>query len=139
VKVGLTLSEVSKITGRSVRTIRRWIAEGHLKTRVRESHEPANTPTLVEEKELERFLALSHRLIQAGTSDQAVQPYPPPNAEEIYQRVIAEVGPIVQELRRQVTTLQGQIEALQREQEMQREKPAPAKSVSPWRKLLGVE
>jgi len=139
VKPALTLLEVSRSTGRSVRTIRRWISEGRLKTLPREQHEATNSPTLIAPQELERFLAVSHRMVQGGgdeaQSDESL-------IEEITLRVRAELLPLIQQLRQELTTTQAQLEVLHREQEMlkERQTPAPAaKSFSPWRKLLGVE
>ncbi|WP_218080834.1 helix-turn-helix domain-containing protein [Anthocerotibacter panamensis] len=137
-KSGLTLSEVSRITGRSVRTVRRWIAEGRLKTRIRESHEPANTPTRVDEKELERFLAATHRMVRTGESgpesyDSDVV------AEQVYQQLRTEMMPLVEDLRTTLSRMQAQIEVLHREHEALRERVPNNKPVSPWRKLLGVD
>ncbi|WP_287127499.1 helix-turn-helix domain-containing protein [Candidatus Cyanaurora vandensis] len=136
----LTLLDVSRITGRSVRTVRRWIAENRLKTSPREQHEPANTPTLIDPQELERFLALTHRLVQANPSAQGLDPA---LVEEAYARLSAEFLPIIQELRHDLNTVQAQLEELHRENQSLKDRlPAVAAKTggfSPWRKLLGVE
>ncbi len=130
---GLTLNEVSQVTGRSIRTIRRWIAEGHLKTRLRQDHEPPNTPTLIESSELESFLASTRRLVHtcemASTHEQ----------EQIYQQLRAEMLPMINDLRQEMQILKDQIEHLQQENYSLTQKLQPAKTTSPWRKLLGVE
>jgi len=135
-KPGLTLSEVSKVTGRSVRTVRRWIAEGRLRTQARAQHEPANTPTLIDEKELERFLTLTHRLVHTEDS-------PAPDVEEVINeacaRTRAEFLPLIEELRGDLATARNQLVVFQRELDLLREKAAPVKSASPWRRLLGVD
>jgi predicted transcriptional regulator len=137
VKAGLTLPEVSKRTGRSVRTIRRWIAEGHLKPLVRAPHEPVNTPTLIEEDALERFLELARKPSPPDAEDAEASEA---RMEEVYARLRSEMLPMIQELHHEMDRLQTQLQNLQEEHGTLKEKlTPPPKAVSPWRKLLGVE
>jgi hypothetical protein len=138
VKPELTLVEVSAITGRSVRTIRRWIADGRLVTIARQEDDPPNSPTLIAQEELERFLDESNRIIRTHEPE-----WDEHLIEKVAARVAEHMRPVLHELRREMSSLASkeQLETLRREQESSRQMlPTPNSSTrSGWRRLLGVD
>ncbi|MGA7955031.1 MAG: helix-turn-helix domain-containing protein [Gloeobacterales cyanobacterium] len=137
-KPELTLVEVSAITGRSVRTIRRWIADGRLVTIARHEDDPPNSPTLIAQEELERFLDESNRIVRTHEPEWDEQ-----LIEKVAARVVEHMRPVLHELRREMSSLASkeQLETLRREQESSRQM-LPTTNSSPrsgWRRLLGVD
>lgn len=130
----LTLSEVATFTGRSLRTVRRWIAEGRLQKQPRASHEPINAPTRVAEDELQRFLAQQRLVALESMPEDAV-------IQRTYayldERIEEQLLPLIQSLQAEVHHLR--IKVAQLEEDRQREERLKVKPVSPWRKLLGVD
>jgi hypothetical protein len=137
VKPELTLVEVSAVTGRSVRTIRRWIADGRLVTIARHEDDPPNSPTLIAQEELERFLDESNRIVRTHEPE-----WDEHLIEKVAARVVEHMRPVLHELRREMASLASkeQLETLRREQESSRQMiPTPNSTRSGWRRLLGVD
>jgi hypothetical protein len=152
VKSELTLVEVSAMTGRSVRTIRRWIADGRVQTIARQEDDPPNSPTLISQEELERFLDESNRIVRTHEPEWDEQ-----LVEKVAARVVEQMRPVLHELRREMLSLASkeqleslrlemlplaskeQLESLRREQESSRQMVASNATRSGWRRLLGVD
>jgi hypothetical protein len=136
-KPELTLVEVSAITGRSVRTIRRWIADGRLHTIARQEDDPPNSPTLIAQEDLERFLDESNRIVRTHE-----QEWDEHLIEKVAARVVEHIRPVLQEIRREMSSLASkeQLETLRQEQESSRQMlPTNSSTRSGWRRLLGVD